>query len=339
METKLPAKLYHGDCLELAEALQGRPLLERPNLIYLEPPANNDKKFYATLSKAKVIAYSDIFRWDSEAKKAVKRISKLDNPLIFEALKTFKEILGEGSTLAYLVYMTERLYALYGALRDDGSMYLHSDSRYAAYFRFILDAIFGSMNFRADIIWAYRTGGASPKKNFAKKHDNILYYTKSDKHTFNTVKERSYVTGRMAHTKKGTKRADKDGVYEVVRFSETDIKLYKDKDNRYYTMVGARSVWQIDALGKNAKERTGYPNQKPNALLERIIRASSNVGDLVLDPFSGSGTTADVAYDLERGYIAVDNEVLGLEMTRERHLKKHNEDVKIIKLKGGKDGD
>lgn len=186
----------------------------------------------------------------------------------------------------YLQFIYDRLSLMKLLLSEDGSIYVHVDYRTSAYIRLLMDEVFGAENFRNEIIWAYATGGAS-KNSYAKKHDTLLYYRKNkDIYIFNSSDI------MMKRTEKSLKRAKNQN---GARYSNTN-------DTKYPT-----DNWQdIQALNPMEIERTGYPTQKPEALLERIIKASSNEGDIVADFFCGSGTTIAVAQKLNRSWIGVD---------------------------------
>ena len=158
--------------------------------------------------------------------------------------------------------------------------------------------------------------GAS-KNYFSRKHDIILCYGKTDqkdsktqkdpatKTKFNATKEKSYLTGQLKHSAKNETLEDEWGKYQMIRFSQTDIKLYKD-ERGYFTLVNSRDAWwDIDALGRTSKERK-YATQKPLTLLKRIIEASTNEGDVVLDPFCGCGTAIVAAHQLKRTFVGID---------------------------------
>ncbi len=189
----------------------------------------------------------------------------------------------EGSE--FIEFIRRRLIIAKEILADDGSIYVHLDNKKQHHIKLVLDEIFGENNFRNEIIWSYKSGGAS-KTSFAKKHDNILYYTKTNNYIFNQQKEKSYNRGLKPY-----------------RFK--NVREYEDKIG-WYTLVNMRDVWDIDMVGRTAYERTGYPTQKPEALLERIIRTSTNPGDIVLDFFGGSGTTGAVAEKLGRRWVVCD---------------------------------
>ena len=205
---------------------------------------------------------------------------------------------------SYLFYMMERLQACHKVLKKTGSIYLHCDWRASHYLKMIMDEpeLFGVANFRNEIIWEYSIGGRS-KKTFGRKHDAILWYSCQPKNwEFNREAIKvPYEANRR--TPCGIKRIDKDGRPYRVVWGTGSKKQYK-----YYLDEGKipEDVWQIESINSNSPERVGYPTQKPEALLERIIKASSNEGDVVLDPFCGCGTTAIVASKLNRRFIGID---------------------------------
>jgi hypothetical protein len=153
--------------------------------------------------------------------------------------------------------------------------------------KMVMDEIFSNDNFRNEIIWSYRTGGVS-KKTFARKHDTILFYTKSNRYNFNTQYYQSWQMKKYNYSKKYP-------------------DYFDQKTKKWYHLAVCRDVWDDTyPIGTSAKERLGYPTQKPEALLERIIKVSSNEGDIVLDPFCGCGTTVIVASKLNRQFIGID---------------------------------
>jgi len=184
----------------------------------------------------------------------------------------------------YLSFLKSILLEIHRVLLPSGVIFLHCDYRMTAHLRILLESIFGEENFINEIIWSYKTGGTS-KLGFARKHDTIHLFAKDKKVTkWNQLKEKSYLSHKYG-------------------FSNIEIK--KD-DKGYYREALMRDVWEIPSLRGNQDERVHYPTQKPQALLERIILSGSDPRDIVLDPFSGSGTTAVVAEQLGRGWIAID---------------------------------
>jgi len=189
-----------------------------------------------------------------------------------------------------------RINEMHRILKDTGSIYLQMDTYISHWIRLIMDDIFGYNNFRNEIIWKYISGGIS-KKYFARKHDNILFYTKSKKYTFIIQKENrkniNYCDGE-----------DEKGEYIWYIKPNTNSKVpngVKSYNESYIT-----DVWNIPIINPQAKERCGYPTQKPLELIERIIKSSSNENDLVADFYLGSGTTAIACKKLNRNFIGCD---------------------------------
>ena len=184
----------------------------------------------------------------------------------------------------YLQFMYERLILCRELLSDTGSIYLHCDWHKSHHLRMIMDEVFGPDNFINEIVWTYRTGGGS-KRWFGRKHDTILLYGKTGSYLFNPLKEKSY----LSH-----------------KYGFSNIEIFQDEDGRSYTMAAMRDFWEIDALRGNQPENVQYPTQKPEALLERMLLASTNATSLVFDCFMGSGTTQAVAMKLGRRFIGAD---------------------------------
>ncbi|MDP8239858.1 MAG: site-specific DNA-methyltransferase [Candidatus Hatepunaea meridiana] len=186
----------------------------------------------------------------------------------------------EGGVNVYVDWMKQRVMELHRVLKPTGSFYLHCDWHAGHYLKVMCDEVFGQSNFQNENIWCYRTGGAS-KKRWSRKHDSIYFYTKSGNYSFKPIKERIY--------------------YKKPFFTDK-----KDDQGRYYADVLPVDWWEIKAVINVSKERINYPTQKPEALLERIIKASSNEGDLILDAFCGCGTSLAVAQKLRRRWIGID---------------------------------
>lgn len=216
---------------------------------------------------------------------------------------------------AYRTMMAEILRACYQLLTPDGSLYLHVDFRKSAELRILLDEIFGEENFVNEIIWAYKSGGRSTRY-YPRKHDNILFYRKSAKQYFHI---QSVASKRGAQRRNHMKQSvDEEG--RVVYSIRSGGKIYTYHED---SLVYPSDVWQdIEHLHQRDPERTGYSTQKPEALLRRILAASSEPGDLILDLFSGSGTTAAVAAQMSRAWVAVDASPLALSTLRRRLVTK-----------------
>ena len=274
--------LCHGDNLHFLRRIAD----ETVQLIVTDPPFNKHRDFGD--------AFSDRWSWARDGHAEwIDHIGKRCPPLL-SVITTARQTAGDGMS-AYLCWLGIRLLELHRLLRAEGSLYLHIDHSAHAYVKLALDAIFGAANFRNDIVWLYKTGGVS-KRWFGRKHDNILFYSKTDRYTFHPQREKSY----LSH-----------------KYGFSNIALERD-DGGYFRHVAMRDVWDIPALRGNQPEATGFPTQKPLALVERIIKASSNQGDIVLDPFCGSGTTAIAAEKLGRQWLMMDRWDGACEMLRER---------------------
>jgi site-specific DNA-methyltransferase (adenine-specific) len=203
---------------------------------------------------------------------------------------------------AYLDFLRPRIEEMHRLLSSRGSLYVHLDWRTVHYVKVLLDEVFGRANFLNEIIWSYRTGGRS-RRWFARKHDTILLYAKQvGGHTFHVLREGQFRTDGLNY--------DDDGrPYKSTRTG----RLYFHRDGPAVT-----DVWEIPFLSTVSLERTGYPSQKPEALLERIILASSNPGDVVADFFCGSGTTLVVAQRLGRHYLGCDISEQAVAIARQR---------------------
>ena len=228
----------------------------------------------------------------------------------------------------YLQFMYERLIIMRELLSDKGSIYLHCDWHKNSYLRLIMDEIFGFDNFQNEIVWHYH-GGTKPEKKFGRKHDTILFYTKNkEENIFNIQKQ--------AHTKpERFDKVDSDG--RLYRQDSKNSKIFYLDDGKK-----ADDVWSMFLESEMASiigtepERNGYPTQKPEALLERIIKASSNEGDLVMDCFMGSGTTCAVAQRLGRRWIGCDINKGAILTTTERLQKILKEQEKASDKKDSK---
>ena len=216
--------------------------------------------------------------------------------------RSFSDI-WEGGLDGYLIWLNARLYEMKRLLKPTGSIYVHCDWHASHYIKVEMDKIFGYENFRNEIVWSYRTGGSS-KTSFSKKHDAILFYSVGRAYAFQQQKEKAYTRSKSR----------KPGVHN---YGAGTAEFFQDEDG-VYNFVNMRDVWEIPYINSQAAERVGYPTQKPEALVERIIRSSSNEGDVVLDAFLGGGTTAVVAQRLGRRWIAMDQSRVAVAVTAER---------------------
>jgi site-specific DNA-methyltransferase (adenine-specific) len=295
--------LYYGDSLDvLRKAVPDGKV----DLVYLDPPfaTNRHHSFVMRDShgeeiEAQAVAFEDKWSWNAPAKDAYKRLTSQCGEKLHAALSGLRTILTSNGMMAYLVSMTERLCELYRSLSPTGSLYLHCDRRTAHYFRIVCDALFGEGNFRNEVVWHY-TGGGRAKTYFSRKHDVILFYSKSAKYTFNLDAVRQPYSETSGYARSG--------------ITSASGKRYMPHPDG----TPADDVWDIPIVNPMARERTGYPTQKPSALLERIIAASSNEGDVVLDPCCGSGTTLVAAERLGRNWIGIDLSELAVAASRHR---------------------
>ena len=274
------------------------------DLIYLDPPFNKKKEFTAPVgSDAKGAHFKDWFKLEDVKQEWIESIEQ-DNEKLYSFLLGIRHIDGRNSyNFCYVAYMAIRLIECHRILKRTGSLYLHCDPTMSHYLKIALDCIFGAPHFRNEIVWSYRSGGTS-KNYFSKKHDIILFYSKTNTYRFNPIKEKAYTKSKQRKT--GT-----------VNYGAGSVTFFEDEIG-VYNLVNMRDVWDISILNSQSKERTGYPTQKPLALLDRIIRTSSNVGNVVLDPFCGCATTCIAAEQLHRKWIGIDISAKAYDLVRSR---------------------
>ena len=292
--------IFCRDNLEVLKGINSECI----DLIYLDPPFNTKKVFTApTGSSAEGASFSDIFKEKDIKDEWVDSIRQ-DSLALFDLLNAVKVLGGRNTyNYCYLVYMAIRLIECHRVLKDTGSIYLHCDPTMSHYLKLLLDCIFDEHNFRNEIIWGYKTGGI-PKKGFAKKHDVLLFYSKTAAYLFNPQEEKSY-------TKSKSRKAG------VVNYGQGEAEFLEDGDG-VYNFVRMRDIWDVPYINSQAKERTGYPTQKPLALLERIIKASTNKGDTVLDPFCGCATTCVASEKEDRKWIGIDVSIKAYDLVKQR---------------------
>ena len=278
-------QLYFGDNLTI---LREYVKDESVDLIYLDPPFNSNVDYKLDND----IVFSDKWTWNDTSELYYEQLTSG----ISKIIKGLYDICSN-DLMAYLVMMSVRLIELYRVLKPTGSLYLHCDPTASHYLKIILDSIFNAKNFRNEIIWYYQNGGAT-KRWFSKKHDVILFYNKSNDYNF--YPENIKIT----RTEKSLKRAKNPKGARISINNTTKLPM---------------DVWtDIQVLNPMSNERLGYPTQKPIALLERIILTSSKLGDVILDPFCGCGTSIIVSEKLDRRWIGIDNNPLAIKLTRDR---------------------
>jgi len=293
-------RLIYGDNLLAMQALlagdaqTGLPSLRgKVDLIYIDPPFDSKADYRTKISLP-----------DTDVQQ---------KPTVIEQF-AYADTWEEG-TISYLKMLYPRLLLLKELLSEKGSIYVHVDWHAGDYVKIIMDDIFGKNNLKNEIIWAYRIQGVG-KKLWARKHDNIFFYSKSDNYTFHPEKEDVIYEKPFIDTVKvepDLSTLSQRQREEIIDSIRKNIPL-KDKYksllfNKYYANVFVRDVWDCDVtkpIISGSSEYLDYKTQKPIGLLERIIKASSNEGDLVCDFFGGSGTTAAVAERLGRRWITCD---------------------------------
>lgn len=212
----------------------------------------------------------------------------------------------EQGTISYLRMMYPRLVLMKELLSDRGSIYVHIDWHVGHYVKILLDEILGKTNFQNEIIWQYSGWNKKLKTSFEKRHDVILYYSKGLSPNFNSYFEQWASEEEYIKRRKQKPYVDENGRVYVLSDAGNGNRIRRYVDEAIKEGVVVDDVWNLDKLNNSAKENVGYATQKPEALLERIIKASSNEGDLVCDFFGGSGTTAAVAERLGRRWITCD---------------------------------
>jgi len=305
--TKFTNTLWTRDNLEILHGLNS----ESVDLIYLDPPFNSKRLYSAPIgSKAAGAAFKDTWTW-SDVDEACLETLVIDYPAIVRFIEA-TQLVDKGMA-AYLTYMAQRLIEMKRVLKNTGSIYLHCDPTASHYLKVLLDAILGEKKFLNEIVWCYSHGGKS-KSDFANKHDIILRYSKGSKYIFNG-KDIAIPMTPHKQDKSGKNYGGKMGVDEngrqYVEKQGTRDKNGNYKYYRYYIDEGKipEDWWtDINSIQSGAAERTGYPTQKPLVLLHRIIKASSNIGDIVLDPFCGCATACVAAQQLQRRWIGIDIE-------------------------------
>jgi len=335
-------QLYYGDNLPiLKEYIKDETI----DLIYLDPPFNSNRNYNVLFkdesgfeSKAQITAFEDTWHWDHVAEATYQDILLNSSAKVSMMINSLRQFIGTNQVMAYLVMMTARLIELHRVLKPTGGLYLHCDPTASHYLKIVLDTIFDVSNFKNEIIWK-RFNFHADANRFGKVTDRILFYTKSDNFIFNKLRvpfSDKYIGDKFIYKDFDDRQyrldnlnppANRGPVYEfhgitkAWRFTKEKMLQY-EKEGRIYTKSkipqlkryldeingqAVHELWtDISAINPQAKERLGYPTQKPVALLERIIQASSNEGDIVLDPFCGCGTTIHAAQKLKRRWIGID---------------------------------
>lgn len=284
--------LFHGDNKEVLHALLSNGFRGKIDLIYIDPPFDSKADYVKKL--------------ELKGDKGMV-LSGGQQPVNVELFKNEQQSLAEQTQYTdlwkgseYLQFMYERLILLRELLSDRGSIYLHCDWHKSHHLRFLLDEVFGEDNFGNEIIWRY-TSSRPPTKDFARKHDTVMRYYKTEARIFHEITKKSSNEGKY-------NLEDEQGKYKIVR----GYKKYFKED------VPIDDTWDIPLENVMSLNNLNYPTQKPEALLERIIKASSNPNSIVLDCFAGSGTTQAVAEKLGRRWIGADINKVSTQTTIKR---------------------
>jgi DNA modification methylase len=310
--------LYYGDNLDVLKLHFKEEIID---LIYLDPPFKSNQKYNVLFaeqdgsrSKAQIKAFEDTWRWDESAVAEYKKIVEAGGN-VSRFMQALHGYIGGCDMLAYLSRMAPRLIELRRVLKETGSIYLHCDPTASHYLKLLMDGIFGAGNFKNEIIWHYRKW-PSGKYTFQRNHDVILFYSKSDskKRTFNQLfMDRAPSTLRRFGKAKIVSGYDEAGRRIPSRTEEEESLGVRQDD-----------VWDI---GRVPPVKQLFPTQKPELLLERIILASSEDGDIVLDPFCGCGTTIVTSQMLNRRWIGIDITHLSISLIRNRIKDVFGDDV------------
>lgn len=349
--------LFYGDNLEVLRKYFPSECID---LIYLDPPFNS-KADYNVLFKektgeestAQIQAFSDFWHWDIEAKHAYDYLATQAPSQVSDLISSLYGFLGKNDMFAYLVMMGERLLELHRVLKPTGSLYLHCDTTASHYLRLLLDGVFGTENFRNEIIWK-RFNFHADAKRFGRVADRLLFYSKTGDYKFKRQMapyKKAYIDSKFTHKDENGRKfrlsdlnppAERGPVYEfhgvrrAWRFTQNKM-LQLEKEGRIYSKSkvpqlkryldeleargggAVHEIWdEIPAVNSMAKERMGYQTQKPIQLLERIINASSDEGDWVLDPFCGCGTTIIASEKTHRHWIGIDVTFLAINLVKGR---------------------
>jgi site-specific DNA-methyltransferase (adenine-specific) len=351
--------LYYGDNLKvLREYIPNESI----DLIYLDPPFNSNRNYNVlfkdesgTDSEAQITAFEDTWHWNHVAEQTYHDLVTDAPDNVSKMIASLRDFIGHNQMMAYLVMMAARLVELHRVLKSTGNLYLHCDSTASHYLKIILDTIFGTKNFRSEIIWKRSAAHGGPS-SFNDIHDAILFFSKGEHPTWNHL----YIPYDTSYIKSHYSQIDENGrPYQLVsahgagdgpprRFGDKVIppptgRHWMSQEHIDQMMAQGRvvftkngmprykryledtngtplgTIWDdIFPVNSQAAERLGYPTQKPLVLLERIIQASSNPGDIILDPFCGCGTAIAAAQKLGRRWIGIDITHLSIALQKYR---------------------
>ena len=294
---------------------------ESVDLIATDPPFNSGRDYFADLNSiAKGAYFPDKWAWSNEMR--VQHLGELEkiNPKAHHYIKGVWQTLGDGALTSFLLFMSLRLVEMHRVLKTTGSIYLHCDHHASHYLKQLMDVLFGVDNFRNEIIWHHPKIGVAANK-FTSNTDTIFFYSKGEDYTFSKVfsdvpnelynrwnkkLDDGVLYYRQAKTINDSPAKSKIRVLEkkLGRSLKDDDVVIDFNDETNNKVVD--NVWKVSFLKGNSKESTGYPTQKPLEIYERIVKASSNECEVVLDPFCGCATTLVAAENLGRQWIGID---------------------------------
>ena len=312
-------RLYFGDCLDV---LREDVADETVDLIYLDPPFNSKRLYNAFIGGAQWVAFDDTWRWHEAVDDFHEVAGRLD---IASTMEGLRRILGEGPELAYLAYMANRLAECRRVLKPTGSIWLHCDPTMSHYLKVLMDGIYGRAHYRNEVVWCYTGPGSPSMRQFNRKHDTLFWYTMGKTWTFN----RDAV--RIPY--KDSNQRPREAYNTGNAFDPENIERMRSKGKVPETWWAQERGNGLAIVARSKTENLGYPTQKPLALLTRIITASSNEGDVVLDPFCGCGTTIHAAQNLRRKWIGIDVCVNACKIIEQRlrgHFEHLWDDVEFI---------
>ena len=302
--------LYFGDNLDI---LRDHVPDQSVDLIYLDPPFNSNATYNVLFkeasgegSAAQIQAFDDTWHWSIDAEYAYSEVVTGGPKRLADMLQAMRGFLGQNDMMAYLTMMAQRMAELHRVLKPTGSIYLHCDPTASHYLKLLMDATFGPENFLNEVIWYYRGAGV-PRESRARRHDVLLWYARQrGRHYFDPDPIRQpyakATVERFGHYI-GNVRGDQD--YGEQQLNE----MGKHPDD---------VITHVQPIAPSAKERLGYPTQKPEPLLNDIINSSSREGDIVLDPFCGCGTAIAAAERLNRRWIGIDITHLAVSLMKYR---------------------
>lgn len=270
------------------------------DLIYLDPPFNSNHNYAAPLgSPAAGAKFKDTWTLN-DIDNAWHGYIADKHPALHAVIQSTGEVSGD-SMKSYLIYMAIRILEMKRLLKDTGSIYLHCDPYASHYLKLAMDAVFGRNNFRNEIIWYKGYRGTPRKSRWQQEHETIFFYWKNRNSAIWNAPIGEYKDKNMSRYNKIDENGER---YALIKRRRTDGTVYYGKSYPKGKLAG--DVIEIPVMASTDSERTGYPTQKPIALLKRLIEASSNPGDIVFDPFCGCASTCIAAQDLKRRWVGID---------------------------------